>query len=73
MYGSKLLRLGINGLMMSLLDMCQLLQLLQLLLELRWLLLELRRLLLELLLVLLAKFPLLEIYMFSLWFYTIRF
>ena len=43
-YGSKLLGLGINDLMMSLLDMCQLL-------------------------VFLAKFLILENYMFSSWFY----
>ena len=67
----------INRLAMSFWDMCQLpkllLELLQLLQELRQLLLELRQLLLELLLVLLAKFPLLEKYMFSLWFHTIHF
>jgi len=48
--------------MMSFWDMYQLPKLL---LELLQLLLELRQLLLELLLVLLAKFPLLEKYMFS--------
>jgi len=58
-YGSKLLGLGINGLMMSLFDMCQLLELL----------LELRQFLLELLLVFLPKFPLLENYKFSSLFY----
>ena len=65
-YGSKLLGLGINGLMMSLLDMCQLLELL---LELLQLLLELGQFLLELLLVFLAKFSLLENYIFSPRFY----
>ena len=59
--------------MMSLLDMCQLpellLELLQLLLELLQLLLKVKQFLLGLLLVFLAKFPLLENYMFSPWFY----
>ena len=57
-----LLGLTINGPVMSFLDMCQLMELLQLPLE-------LRQLPLELLLVFLAKFFLLENYIFSPWFY----
>ena len=51
---------------MSLLDMCQLPKLL---VELLQLLLEVKQFLLELLLVFLTKFPILENYMFSPWFY----
>ena len=60
-----MLELGINGLMMSFLDMCQLLELP---LELFQLLLELKQFLLKLLLVFLTKFPFLENYMYSAWF-----
>ena len=75
-----MLGLGINELMMSLLDMCQLpkllLELLQLLLELSLfllkllqILLELRQFLLELLLVFLAELPFLKNYIINQWFY----